>query len=162
MNKTLVVLVSVMMCLGISQAQDKAQSIITLDLGIGGSIQGAKIKTPAVYGTYEYFVGDRISVGGLLGYSQTSVEVHNWTEQRYEEEKESNISAGGLVRYYLVRNEQWDVYFGTALGYASALTGGFLYEFAGGTRYAVSDKIALHSELGFGQSLLKAGVSFNL
>lgn len=150
-----------LMCFGLS-AQDT--SIINLQLGIGGSIQGTKIKTPALYGSYEYFVSERLSLGGLLGYSTLSFSTLDYGDDGAEEteEKTSNINIGGLVNYYFGTSDTLNLYMGGGFGYGSGLIGGFLYEMHAGARYALSDSLALNSELGFGASLLKLGVSFNI
>ena len=143
------------------KAQDSEQKI-NIFLGIGGSIQGAKIKTPAFYGSYEYFISDNLSIGALAGYSTLSVTNINFSQGGTEEDNTSNIVFGGLANYYLLRNDDFETYFGLSLGYGSGLTASLFYEFHGGARYQINESISINSELGFGLSLLKVGVSFDL
>ncbi len=158
--KKLIVLLVVLFSSNVLLAQN--DQIINATIGIGGSVQGAKIKTPAIYGSYENFISENLSVGGILGYSTTSVTTFDFVLGEDVEDNNANIVIGGLANYYVVRDEQFDVYFGASLGYASELTGSFLYEFHAGGRYHISEKIAINSELGFGLSLAKIGLSFKL
>lgn len=144
------------------QAQE-GESYINLQAGVTGSIQGADVKTPAFYGSYEYFVGDHLSVGAILGYAPLTLKTYEFVGGGRETEEEvSNIVAGGLVNYYLANGDKFDFYLGGAVGYGSGLTASFLYELHAGGRYALSDNISLNSEVGIGLSLLKVGVSFKL
>ena len=55
------------------QAQDRT-SIASAYIGIGGQSEGAKIKTPAFYASYEHFIYENLSLGGIVGYSTLTVE----------------------------------------------------------------------------------------
>ena len=147
-----------------TQAQD-GESLINLHAGIGGSIQANDVKTPSFYGSYEYFVGDHLSVGAIVGYAPLSIDTQELVlGQGFLDTKEenSNFVAGALVNYYLASGDTLDFYLGGSLGYSSGLTAGFLHEFHAGARYYLGDNFALSSEVGFGVSLLKVGISFKL
>jgi hypothetical protein len=145
-----------------SMKGQEGNSIVNAYLGIGGSKQGAEVKTPAFYGSYEYFVMSNITVGGLIGYSTLSDGGNEYLPDGGEENTQGNFILSGLAHYYFVQNESLDVYTGIKIGYASGLIAGLLYEFNFGGRYHINDNISIASELGFGTSLLKVGVSFQL
>jgi hypothetical protein len=142
------------------QAQEK-RSIANLQLGIGGTVEGTSVKTPAVYGSYEYFLWDNLSLGGLIGYSTLNIKIENAFGDDIDNDS-SNFVAGGLMNYYFYQDEKLEFYSHIALGYASGLTASLFYEFGAGGRYKLSDFLYLNSEIGIGLSLLKVGVTFNL
>ncbi|WP_339883568.1 hypothetical protein [Polaribacter vadi] len=142
------------------QAQEK-RSIANLQIGIGGTVEGTSVKTPAVYGSYEYFLWDNLSVGGLIGYSTLNIKIENAFGDDIDNDT-SNLVAGGLMNYYFYQNEKLEFYSHVALGYASGLTASLFYEFGAGGRYKLSDSLYLNSEIGIGLSLLKLGVTFQL
>lgn len=135
------------------------ESLINAQLGFGGNVQTVELNIGA-YGSYEYYLSDNISVGGLVGF--ISVDAPEAGPFAEEEEADSNLVLGGLFNYHFLNGEKFDAYLGSSIGFASAYTGSFLYEFHGGARYFISDNIALNSELGFGLSVLKLGVSFKI
>ncbi|CAL2093186.1 conserved protein of unknown function [Tenacibaculum sp. 190524A02b] len=146
------------------QAQ-QGDSYINLQAGIKGSIQATNVKTPSFYGSYEYFVRDNISIGVIGGYAPLSLETLQYVNGQglqQGEEEISNIVGGGLLNFYLANGDEFDFYLGGSIGYASGLTARFLYEMHAGARYNLSDSFALNSEVGYGLSLLKVGISFKL
>jgi hypothetical protein len=161
MKKTQKLLFLMLVCLTFTlQAQEK-RSIANLNLGIGGQSEGMDYKTPAIYGSYEYFFMDNLSIGGIIGYSTLNIKIENAFGDDIDNDT-SNFVAGGLMNYYIYQDEKLEFYSHIAVGYASGLTAGFLYEIGVGGRYQLSDKLYLNSELGIGLSLLKVGVSFHL
>jgi len=142
------------------QAQDR-NSITNVYLGIGGQSEGAKIKTPAFYASYEHFIYENLSLGGIVGYSTLTIE-NSGSFSGGEDKNFSNFVLGGLANYYFYENNNFEVYSTIALGYGSGLTGGIMYQLGAGGRYKLSDSLYLNSEIGVGLSLLKVGVSFHL
>lgn len=166
MKNQRLLLVSVSLLLFLTSMTVKGQenkSALNLQLGIAGSTQGTTIKTPAIYGSYEYFWYENLSVGAIIGYSTLSITTTEFNGGiREVEENTSNIILGGLVNYYLYNEDKIKAYGGFAVGYASGKTGKFLYELHAGGKYAITDSISLNAELGVGLSLLKVGVTFDL
>lgn len=146
----------------ITSYAQQGSSVINLQLGIGGSAGGATVQTPALYGNYEYFVADNLSIGGMLGYTTLAVDSYDIGGGGDVTEKTSNIVVGGLANYYFVNGDDLDVYAGVKLGYANELVGSIFYDTNLGAKYFLSDAVGLNAEVGFGLSLLKLGVTINL
>ena len=152
----------IVICMNAILHGQNSSSYVNVQLGIAGSIQATTVKTPAFYGNYEYFLGDHLSIGGVFAYAPLSLTTYTYLDGGREiKEDISNIAIGGLMNYYLM-NEEFDIYGGGSIGYASGLVGNFLYELHAGVRYSVNEKIALNGEVGIGLSLLKLGVSFGI
>jgi len=158
-TKKLLLLVTVSLTFSL-QAQDR-EPIANVYLGIGGKADGLKIKTPAIYGSYEHFIKNNLSLGGIFGYSTLTLEASGLFGNT-EDTNTTNIVVGGLMNYYFYQTDSFEVYSLLTLGYGSGLTGGFLYQVGAGGRYKLSDSLSINSELGVGLSLLKVGVSFHL
>ena len=165
MKNTQTFLTFLFIILGSATYAQQGDSYINLQAGIGGSIQANDVKMPSFYASYEYFVGDNISIGVLGGYAPLSINTQELIPgQGFIEAKEenSNIIASALLNYYLSSGDTFELYLGGSAGYASGLTASFLYEMHAGARYMLSDNFGLNSEVGFGVSLLRIGVSFKL
>ena len=161
MKKTQKLLFVAILTLTFSLQAQERNPIANVQLGIGGKIQGTEIKTPALYASYEYFVMDNLSIGGLVGYSTLTIKSSDLFGDD-EDINNTNFVLGGLMNYYFYENETFEFYSHLSIGYGSELTGGFLYQIGAGGRYKLSDSLYLNSELGIGLSLLKVGVSFHL
>lgn len=161
MKKILISIIVLIASITATHAQ-KGSSIVNAQVGVAGSWQGFSLSVGG-YASYEYFATDYLSIGALVGVvGIESPEFVSSFRQAPPEFPSSVIAAGALANYHFLTSEKLDLYIGTSLGYASEYIGKFLYEFHGGARYYISDAIALNAELGFGLSVLKAGVSFKL
>ncbi|WP_439131470.1 hypothetical protein [Polaribacter sp.] len=161
MKKTQKLLFLALVCLITGLQAQEGRSIANVQLGIGGKNEGFDIKTPAIYGSYEYFPWDNLSIGGLIGYSTLNIKIENSFGNDIDNDT-SNFVVGGLMNYYFYQDEKFEFYSHLTMGYASGLTAGFLYEIGAGGRYKLSDALYLNSEIGIGLSLLKVGVTFQL
>jgi Outer membrane protein beta-barrel domain len=166
-----------------AQLQEK-QSLINFGIGLGSSYSSSGFTTsiPPIEASYEMMISENLSVGGFFGVSSFGFE---YKRSGYSTEINYNYyNFGGLVNYHFVNNETWNVYAGGRLGYTSSsieyeskeiqefleetnsITGisgsGFLFAANAGVRYHLSEKFALNSELGFGISIFKIGITYKL
>ncbi len=129
-------------------------------LGVGGTFGGDKIQTPAFGFNAEYFLDETLAVGVHIGYST----VVNDASFGNPEEETGGIVAGALINYYWTDSDTFNFYTGGSVGYdghsGPFVDSGFYYEVHAGGRYQLSEKLGVFSEIGFGLSLLKLGVSF--
>jgi len=165
-----------------AQIQEK-QHLLNFGLGLGSSysVSGFKTTIPPIEASYEVMIKEKISVGGFLGLSGFKSEYNVGTLSSTT--KYSYFNIGGLVNYHFVNDETWNVYIGGKLGYTSnsvkdesnfnfgesqnsvnsdAKGSGILFGANVGARYHISEKLAVHSELGYGISLFKMGITYKL
>lgn len=146
----------------INSYAQSSEFMISPYLGIGGSMGSEKIKTPAIGVNAEYFLDETLSIGIQAGYSTLTRE----GIFGQPDEDVSGITFGGLVNYYWTDSDTFNFYTGGSVGYDGhsgvLVDSGFYYEAHAGGRYQLSENLGIYSELGFGLSLLKLGVSFGL
>lgn len=139
-----------------------SEFLISPYLGVGGSMGGDKIKTPAIGVNAEYFLDETFSIGAHLGYSTLTRE----GILALPDEDVNGITFGGLLNYYWTDSDTFNFYTGASLGYdghsGPVIDSGFYYEVHAGGRYQLSQNLGVYGELGYGLSLLKLGVSFAL
>lgn len=140
----------------------KAQIIINPYLGVAGSHGSDKLKTPSFGSTIEFFLDETFSIGGLVAYSTVEHEVTFGNQEK----ETGGINAGAFANYYWTDSDAFNLYTGAGLGYdghsGPYIKGTFYYEIHAGARYQFSESFGLFSELGYGLSLLKVGVSLKL
>jgi hypothetical protein len=154
-------------------AYDKGKSYIDLGLGLG-SEYGASI---ALGGSYEYGFSSRIS-GGVYAYYEHFNEGYVGYNYGY-----SFFYFGVRASYHFakdlkINNNKIDLYGGVGLGYATVnqsapeAAAGYPADprygskinpdiFAGG-KYYFAHRISAFAELGYGVSILRAGIGFKL
>lgn len=146
----------------INSYAQSSEFMISPYLGVGGSMGGSKIKTPAVGVNAEYFLDETFSLGIQASYSTITREGF----LSIPDEDVSGITLGALVNYYWTDSDTFNFYTGGSLGYDGHsgvyVDGGFYYEVHAGGRYQLSENLGIYGELGYGLSLLKVGVSFGL
>lgn len=186
MKKTTLLVLFASLLLAINVNAQEKKSMINLRLGIGSSYTGSgssfETNIPPVEASYETFISDELTVGGFAGisssawkYAISSISVK--TDYTY-------ITFGGLVNYYFVNEDPFQVYAGGKLGYVNAGTessisgsglsddqlesilskakakaSGFAYSLNVGGRYWFTDSIAVNAELGYGISTLGIGLT---
>lgn len=159
-NKKLVILFLFISFIGFSQ---NSNSNLGVQLGLGGSTEGAKFKVPTFFGSYENMISENIGIGGIVGYVSTAIDSWDWERVGGATEEKSNaIYIGGLANYYFVNDEKFKIYTGLKTGYGSDLAGSFFISFNVGGKYYIAPKTALNAELGFGTTLFKLGLNFDL
>lgn len=154
--------VLVVLIFSINSFAQSSEFMISPYLGVGGSMGGDKINTPAIGVNAEYFLDETFSLGIHASYSTlTSEGVLNLPD-----EDVSGITIGGLINYYWTDSDSFNFYTGGSIGYdghsGPFVDSGIYYEVHAGGRYQLSENLGIYSELGFGLSLLKLGVSFGL
>lgn len=187
MKKIVLVLLTVVVSFGISQAQvdknfynksyesrnngtfDKSTNIISFGLGIPTIYSGgAYSQSPIFYGKYEHgFLRDEVGLGGYIAGGWGSYD---------NDIAESDFGAFsiGLIGYYhfnkLIPIEKMDVYAGAGFAFRSYSWdndyydndgSGVIFAFRAGIRYYVAKSFAVYAETGFDDmSSLSAGGSF--
>ena len=173
--KKIMVLVAVL-ALGSSvvvaqNAYMKGNNLIHGGLGFGlAGIFGDPTIPPITVG-YETGFEEKISLGGLAGFSGSSYTGPGW------EWKYTYILFGVRGAYhFLENNNTWDAYGGALLGYNivsvsetgtasfgfSAGASYMLFGFYGGGRYYLNPRLALYGELGYGVGFVTIGVAYKL
>jgi hypothetical protein len=125
-------------------------------------------------GNLEYAITDHIGLGVSAGYWSYSEETSAGTVQVKSKYTVLPIAATGAYHFHISSN--WDLGAGVALGYyvvsssvesnvaganyAATGSSGLAIGVFGLARYYVSDSIALRGKVGYGISLLEAGVDF--
>ncbi len=120
-----------------------------------------------IHGRFEYFSGDKFSIGIGAGYVSGDEDGIEITATHF----------APFVRYYLLTKRNSAAYLGLSLGYVKAtatvntifgdISGeatGTYYDFYLGGKYKVAEKLFLNGELGLAPdgSVLRAGVSISL
>ena len=174
MKKIVLVVLTVTMCIGISQAQvdksfynksyesrnngtfDKQTNLFSFGLGIPSYYSGSFNQSPAIYGKYEHgFLRDEVGLGGYVGFG--------WGEYEPSDDQFSAFSLGVLGYYHfnkLIPIEKMDVYAGAGLAFRTFNwdddTYGDVYEDSGvlfvvklGIRYYVVKNFAVYAETGY-------------
>ena len=160
----------------LSQAQvEEGESIINLGVGLSPTFyseDGFEAGLPPIEASYEYMLKEKISIGGFAGFSTAEFRVNGFDfgfDYTY-------ILAGVLGNYHFVNSEKFNAYGGIKLGYNNVSVkevgtagngfvadgSGILYGAQLGARYWASGSIGINAEVGYGISLLRAGITFKL
>ena len=143
-------------------AQD-ANIQISPYLGVAGSHGSDRLQTPSFGVIGEYFLDETFSLGLIAAYGTAEAKT-NFDQNA--DPTTSGFNVGALINYYWTDSETFNFYTGGSIGYdgysGPYIDGGIYFEIHAGGRYQLSEKIGLFSELGYGLSLLKVGVSFKI
>ncbi len=176
-----VALIAVALAAPGSYAQNAFQNnemVLSGGIGFGQAGIYGSMTTPPIFVMLEKGVADKITIGGLVGYSGSSDEFGfgKWTYTNI------TISARGSY-HFLENNKNIDAYAGLGLGYVivsssvtwndptynnlygnrfSASGSWFFYDVHLGARYYFSPKFAALGEVGYGLGFLRLGVSYKL
>ncbi|MDP4116996.1 MAG: outer membrane beta-barrel protein [Bacteroidota bacterium] len=177
MKKLFSILFVVAIFAGISFGQGYQKGVNNLNIGIGfGDVVGGygTQSLPPISVGLQFGIEDKISVGGILGYSSSSEE---WFYGKY---KYTYIIIGARGEYHFLEpSNNFDVYGGVTLGYnivsssweanhgysgysATASGSDLFYGFHAGARYAFSPKFGAFAEVGYGLGIINIGVNFKL
>jgi Outer membrane protein beta-barrel domain len=180
MNKLLavvVVLLIAMVLVSPASAQSKkGENVLTLGLGLGYPGLYGSSGVPPIFATLDHAIQDRISVGGVIGYTSSSysIAVDKWSY--------TYIVVGARGAYHFADEikdlKNVDLYGGITIGYnivSSSFSGAHaeIYNYsAGGSyfhfgvfvggRYFFSPKWAATAELGYDIGYIKVGISYKL
>ncbi len=154
----------------------KGSKIGQVGIGYGfAGIYGSTSVPPISLG-FQYGFEDKISIGGLIGYTSSTYDLGHWYGEDYSWTY-SYILIGARGEYHFLENsENMDGYGGVTLGYAitsvsapsgyyggySAGTSYMVYGFHVGLRYYFNPNIAIFGEAGYGVGYITAGVAFKL
>lgn len=180
MKKLFSILFVVAICAGISFGQGYRKGVNNLNIGIGfGDVAGGygTSSLPPISVGYQIGIEDKISVGGIVGYSSSTYDFGGWGGTNYEWTY-TYIIIGARGEYHLLEaSNPFDVYGGVTLGYnivsvsepsgfsGYGYTAGASYLFYGvhaGARYAFSPSFGAFAELGYGLGIVNVGVNFKL
>ena len=158
----------------ISFGQEYKKGTNNLSLGIGPGLAGiyGNMDMPSISLGYQAGILEKISVGGIAGYSSSSYGVigYKWTYSYMF------IGARGEYHFVDVDLENFDLYGGLTLGYnivsvsePSGYSGFYsaggsylIYGFHAGGRYFFSPNLGAFVELGYGVGYLVAGITYRL
>ncbi len=174
MRKPLALFAVLILASGVAVGQNaymKGNNLIHGGIGFGlAGIFGDATIPPITVG-YEMGFEEKISLGGLVGYSGSTFKGFGW------EWKYSYILIGARGAYhFLENNKDWDAYGGVLLGYnivsvsesgaagfgISAGTSYLLFGLYGGGRYYLNPRLSLYGELGYGAGFVTVGVAYKL
>lgn len=188
MKKLLVVFVTMIMMVGVSNAQafKKESFAANLGLGFGWYSYGYSVSSlPSITLSAEKGVWDVqdvgvISLGGTVGYKRAS---YDWNYLSYSNKwswTDFIIAARGTLHPYLIEDEKVDLYGGVALGlrfetwkYYDVVLSGTPNKYTdnnthpligiyAGARYFFSDHFGAFGELGYGLGYLTLGLSYKM
>ena len=154
-------------------------NVVSLGVGFGGNLYSGTLYSgkgyshlPAFTLSYERcIIGNlfneqsSLGVGGLVGYTSSKVKDY-WTS--------TDIMVGARAAFHYAFVDNLDTYAGVMAGYnintwkwhgSSITTHGsgsssFIYTTFVGARYYLADSFAVFAEVGYGYSILNAGISF--
>lgn len=179
--KKVVSILALFLCIqGFSQSFGEGSTRVHAGIGFGSpyTYSGSKMGIPPLHASFEIGVTDKIGVGGLIGYTSSSIE-ESFLSSSYSW-RFSYLIVGARGAYHFLTDDKIDLYGGVMLGYniASAKfestdatletfftepsVGGVAYGFFGGGRYNVKDNLAVFAELGYSISWISAGICFNI
>jgi hypothetical protein len=180
MKKFFIVLFVFILIVPLAYSQDVyRKGTNNLGIGIGPGLAGiyGTMSVPAISLGYQAGVHEKISVGGLVGYSSSTYDGGFFANRSFEWTY-SYIVIGARGEYHFtdVEVENLDLYSGLTLGYTivsvsepSGYTGFYsaqgsylLYGFHVGARYYFSPTIGAFLELGYGVGYIMAGITFKL
>jgi hypothetical protein len=157
-----------------AQPFNKGDKIGQVGIGFGHAGAYGSMGFPPIFAGFQYGLEDKISVGGLVGFS-TSSDDFGYGKWTY-----TYIFIGARGEYhFLEHSDNIDAYAGITLGYdivSSSVTwkeehvgynwsasGSYaLWGFHIGAKYYFNPKIAAFAEVGYGVSYISAGVAFKL
>jgi len=138
--------------------------------GIAGYYGSTSV--PPLTASLDYFLNDKITVGGLFGFAQSTYDFRfssseKWTYTYYA------LMARGMYHFHSVIPEiPFDPYAGLALGYNVVTVSGntlgnasgsyALFGVTAGARYWFTPQLAGQLELGYGLGIISLGIAYRL
>ena len=152
---------------------DKGTSYVHAGIGFGGGFYSGSVTLPPLSVSYEKAVTEKISVGGIVGYSSSQY-TYGFGGSSYKW-KYSYLLIGARGNYHFATSEKFDPYAGLTLGYNivsvkspgqvqgySAKGSALLFGGQIGANYYFSTNTGAFAELGYGIGLLTVGLTFRL
>jgi len=173
MKNTILILTVLFTCASATFAQGYQKDSKVVNAGIGFGLAGiyGDAGMPPISVGLQYGIDEKISVGGLVGFSTSSYSAFDW-KWSY-----TYIIIGARGEYHFLEpSNKLDAYAGLTLGYdivsvstPSDYFGGYatgdsylVYGVHAGARYAITDKVGVFGELGYGMGYLTVGATFKL
>jgi len=164
----------------ITQAQSVKKGDLTASASIGllptYFLDGGKTITPPVQVGVEYRIANALSIGAFAGYSNyDGAPYENADGSVYQVSTESKM-AGLRLGVHTTTSDKWELYGGFQLGYATPnieyailnpgeqrfprpkVREGLVYSGYVGINGSITDKIGAFGEIGYGISLINAGI----
>lgn len=168
--KKLILLVAIALISGLvtnAQSYTSDSKMLNLGLGLGGSYTSGNVSIPPVSVSFEKGFTDKISAGAILGYAASKYEAYGFSSEY------TYTLIGVRGSYHVYNTDKIDGYAGALLGYnivsakvtgigSAASASGLAYSGFVGGRYLFTEKLAAFAEVGFGISLLTAGITLKL
>ncbi|MDB4648894.1 porin family protein [Crocinitomicaceae bacterium] len=155
-----------------SQVFNSGSSYASIGYGLGYGFGGVSLTNSSVSNlgpicfSYEYALNDNIGLGVNISYSSTKYDYVNLYEERYTR---LGILARGAYHFDILRDV--DLYSGIGVGFLSynftnSVYDDYDYNFGtpfgysifAGARYFFSDAIGAYAEVGYGISVINAGI----
>ncbi|MGE5621056.1 MAG: outer membrane beta-barrel protein [archaeon] len=151
----------------------KGEKVAQIGLGYGHAGIYGDTGFPPVSLGFQYGFEDKISVGGILGYSSSSQDFY-WGEWSYtyimigargeyhflEDTKNIDAYAGVTIGYDIV-SSSWTDKSGWGLNDNYSASGSYaLFGAHVGAKYYFTPQISLFGELGYGVSYISAGIAY--
>jgi len=181
-TKNLVTLILFLLTVQFVQGQslsfEKGSRTAQFGFGLGATFATGSVTMPPIQFRYEKAITDKISVGGILGYSSSKFKYEDVDyiggNIVYKESaiKYSYLLIGARGNYHFETGEKLDPYVGATLGYnkigvgdtgytgSDVAVSGILLGAQIGANYYFSDKIGAWAELGYGISYLNVGLAY--
>lgn len=175
---SVVLLVSLFATVSFSQTYKKGVTNLNAGISIGGlaGLYGEADFPPLSLGL-QFGIHEKISVGGIVGYSSSSYDYGFYSNDDYSWTY-TYIFVGARGEYHFVDVDvkDLDLYGGVTLGYnivsvsePTGFSGNYdvgasylLYGFHAGARYMFSPKIGAFAELGYGIGYITVGLNVKL
>jgi len=157
------------------QAYKKGDKMLNAGVGFGfGFGTGTSDLPPISLGLQFLSLQEKISLGAIVGYASST---DNWGVGSSYSWKYTYILVGGRGEYHFTDSKNLDGYVGVILGYNvvsvstpsgysgstyTAAAGGLFYGGVLGARYYFSPSFGIFGEVGYGISILTAGVTLKL
>jgi len=159
---------------------NKGENTIQVGFGLGASFASGSLNIPPLQVRYERAVTDRLSVGGILGYSSSTYKYDDY-DVNYNTgamiSKKSSIDYSYLLvglrgNYHFETEEsKFDPYLGLTLGYNNVSVGESTYNIEVkssaailgaqfGSNYYFSERLGAWAEVGYGLGYLNLGITF--
>lgn len=179
MRKLFSILFVVAVLAGVSFGQGYQKGVNNLNIGIGlGDVYGVygSQDFPPISVGLQFGIHEKISVGGILGYSSSSYDLGGWYGKDYKWTYHYIIVGARGEYHFMEPSDKFDIYGGVTLGYnivsvsePSGYAGGYssegsylFYGFHAGARYAFTPKIGAYAEIGYGLGIVNLGINFKL
>ncbi len=155
---------------------NKGDKLVSIGIGYGFAGIYGSMTVPPITAGFQYGFEDKISVGGLIGYTSSSYDFGNWFGENYSWTYSYILIAARGEYHFLENSEKMDAYGGATVGYAitsvsspngfhGSYSAGGSYMVGGvhvGLRYFLNPSVAIFGEVGYGVGYITAGAAFKL